>query len=29
MGRLCGKETAVIAVCDGGFADGFIKRLQR
>ncbi|MCM1505865.1 MAG: ribosomal L7Ae/L30e/S12e/Gadd45 family protein [Ruminococcus flavefaciens] len=25
MGRLCGKVTAVIAVCDKGFADGFIK----
>ncbi len=29
MGRLCGKETAVIAVCDSGFADGFIKRIQK
>lgn len=25
MGRLCGKETAVIAVCDNGFAQGFVK----
>lgn len=29
MGRLCGKETAVIAVCDKGFADGFIKKIQK
>ena len=29
MARLCGKETAVIAVCDKGFADGFIKKLQK
>lgn len=25
IGRLCGKETAVIAVCDRGFAQGFSK----
>lgn len=25
IGQLCGKVTAVIAVCDKGFADGFIK----
>ncbi|MDE6034472.1 MAG: ribosomal L7Ae/L30e/S12e/Gadd45 family protein [Ruminococcus sp.] len=25
IGRLCGKVTAIIAVCDRGFADGFIK----
>lgn len=25
IGTLCGKETAVIAVCDKGFADGFGK----
>lgn len=25
IGKLCGKETAVIAVCDKGFADGFRK----
>ena len=25
IGNLCGKVTAVIAVCDKGFADGFIK----
>lgn len=25
IGSLCGKVTAVIAVCDKGFADGFIK----
>ncbi|MDE5770048.1 MAG: ribosomal L7Ae/L30e/S12e/Gadd45 family protein [Ruminococcus sp.] len=25
MGILCGKITAVIAVCDKGFADGFSK----
>lgn len=25
LGRLCGKDTAVIAVCDKGFADGFAK----
>ena len=25
IGRLCGKETAVIAVTDKGFADGFEK----
>lgn len=25
IGSLCGKETAVIAVCDKGFADGFAK----
>ncbi|MBD5158820.1 MAG: 50S ribosomal protein L7ae [Ruminococcus sp.] len=25
IGNLCGKVTAVIAVCDRGFADGFIK----
>lgn len=25
IGRLCGKETAVIAVCDKGFAGGFGK----
>jgi ribosomal protein L7Ae-like RNA K-turn-binding protein len=25
VGRLCGKETAVIAVTDKGFADGFEK----
>lgn len=24
-GRLCGKETAVIAICDKGFAQGFLK----
>ena len=29
MGRLCGKETAVIAVCDEGFANGFIKKIQK
>ncbi|MCR4887888.1 MAG: ribosomal L7Ae/L30e/S12e/Gadd45 family protein [Ruminococcus sp.] len=29
MARLCGKETAVIAVCDKGFADGFIKKIQK
>ncbi|MDE6788179.1 MAG: ribosomal L7Ae/L30e/S12e/Gadd45 family protein [Ruminococcus sp.] len=23
IGSLCGKETAVIAICDRGFADGF------
>ncbi len=28
MARLCGKETAVIAVCDKGFADGFAKKLK-
>ena len=27
--RLCGKETAVIAVCDEGFANGFIKKIQK
>jgi ribosomal protein L7Ae-like RNA K-turn-binding protein len=25
LGRLCGKDTAVIAVCDKGFAGGFAK----
>lgn len=25
IGHLCGKDTAVIAVCDSGFADGFAK----
>lgn len=25
IGRLCGKETAIIAVCDKGFAGGFGK----
>lgn len=25
IGRLCGKDTAVIAVCDKGFAGGFEK----
>lgn len=25
ISRLCGKETAVIAVCDKGFAGGFLK----
>ena len=25
IGSLCGKVTAVIAICDKGFADGFIK----
>lgn len=25
IGQLCGKVTAVIAVCDKGFADGFAK----
>ncbi len=25
IGRLCGKETAVVAVCDKGFAGGFEK----
>ncbi|MBP3379503.1 MAG: ribosomal L7Ae/L30e/S12e/Gadd45 family protein [Ruminococcus sp.] len=25
IGRLCGKDTAVIAVCDKGFAGGFGK----
>lgn len=25
MGHLCGKDTAVIAVCDSGFAGGFAK----
>lgn len=25
IGALCGKDTAVIAVCDKGFADGFAK----
>lgn len=25
IGRLCGKDTAVIAVCDKGFAEGFKK----
>lgn len=29
IGRLCGKETAVIAVCDEGFANGFIKKIQK
>lgn len=27
IGRLCGKETAVLAVCDEGFAKGFGKTL--
>ena len=25
LGHLCGKETAIIAVTDKGFADGFIR----
>lgn len=25
IGALCGKETAVIAVCDKGFSEGFAK----
>lgn len=25
IGALCGKDTAVIAVCEKGFADGFAK----
>lgn len=25
IGKLCGKETAVIAICDKGFAGGFTK----
>lgn len=25
IARFCGKETAVVAICDKGFADGFIK----
>lgn len=29
MAHICGKETAVIAVCDKGFADGFIKKIQK
>lgn len=29
IGQLCGKETAVIAVLDKGFADGFIKKIQK
>lgn len=29
IARLCGKETAVVAVCDKGFADGFAKRIQK
>ena len=28
IARLCGKETAVIAVCDKGFAEGFAKKLK-
>lgn len=28
IGKLCGKETAVIAVTDKGFADGFEKILS-
>lgn len=28
IGSLCGKETAVIAVCDKGFSDGFMKILK-
>ncbi len=27
IGRLCGKETAVLAICDEGFANGFGKSL--
>lgn len=29
MGRLCGKETAVIAVCDKGFAGGFLRIAEK
>ena len=25
IGRYCGKETAVLAICDKGFAGGFLK----
>ncbi len=25
IGRYCGKETAVLAICDKGFASGFLK----
>lgn len=28
IGKLCGKDTAVIAISDKGFADGFIKIAQ-
>lgn len=28
IGKLCGKDTAVLAVCDKGFADGFEKIAQ-
>lgn len=29
IGSLCGKETAVMAVCDKGFAGGFLKIDQK
>ena len=29
IARLCGKETAVIAVCDSGFAAGFEKIISK
>lgn len=28
IGRLCGKDTAVLAVCDKGFADGFARIIR-
>ena len=28
MGMLCGKETAVLAICDKGFSDAFAKLIS-
>lgn len=29
IGRYCGKETAVLAICDNGFAGGFLKIAEK